>query len=122
MPTFDGTIFGFVCGDSLEIFRTVDVPEAIVAATLTVKASDRDSDADALIQKVVTPVLTADGQVSVAGSATTLAEVRFFLLEADTLRIARMDARYDIQVETTSGVFYTPEVGIIGGISEITRT
>lgn len=112
-------------GDSFQIVRNITsgIPsgETVVKAWFTIKASARDSDAAAKLQKIITETSNTDGQITgnVAGSSATL---QFNVGPSDwSLLRAGRTYRYDIQVKTSGGGIYTPEDGTFLAKPEITQ-
>lgn len=130
MPTFDGAIEGFVLGDTLTVTRQITLPAGISIdkAWLTVKVNKGDTDAQAKFQLAITAVLSAAGQITDTGSTANnvrTATVRFFLSSANTNALQPANNttyNYDIQIRTTGGAIYTPEVGTIAGVQGVTDT
>jgi hypothetical protein len=129
MPNFEGDISGFTVGDDIEVYRTVTIPagQTLAKAWLTVKADLADVDGVALVQKIITPVLSAtDGIIADTGASGT-AILRFFLSSDDTDNLgnpsrAVMGYPYDIQVKTAAGKIGTVEIGTILGHAQVTQT
>ena len=118
MPDFSGTIKDFVAGDNLKITRTItNVPSAdtLTKAWFTVKLRKEDSDADAVIQKeITTSDVSGTGHITDDATGDTEGAVRFDLEQADTVKLSGGAIyRYDIQVLTSAGAVYTPEIGKI---------
>lgn len=126
MPTFNDRIAGFVAGDDLEIDRTIsNIPSGqhVTAAWLTIKAAATDSDAEAIIQKMINAADTPGvGQVTDDGGTSGIAAVRFDLTADDTqLLVPLQDYVFDLQVETDSGKIYTPDIGVMRAETQVTR-
>jgi hypothetical protein len=116
----------FVPGDNISLRRTIardggGVPDevlpdgaTIVKAWFTIKEKVSDADGDALIQKEITTLASAGiGEIENDGSGDTDPVLRFDLVPANTLVIGVLPKRYDVQVLTSTGEVYTPEVGKI---------
>lgn len=126
MANFEGLIDDFVAGNDITIERTVTgVPagQTLTMAWFTVKSKFSDLDADAKIQKEITTVLDANqGHISDSGADET-GTVIFYLQAADTLLLYPLsEYRYDIQVKTSGGKIYTPELGIIMSLPRVTQS
>lgn len=125
MATFDATITNFIAGDDLTIERSVTnvTSGAVIAsAWFTVKRSYSDLDSVAIIQKIVTAVLSSDGQIDDTGVDGT-GHVKFLLTSTDTEKLTPLsDYKYDIQIRLNSGVINTPELGVITAFPQVTRS
>jgi hypothetical protein len=128
VPNFKGKITGFVVGDALEVYRTITkIPEGetVAKAWLTVKLAVADDDSEALFQKVITTTLdTVEGVIEDDGSSGT-AIIRFFLNSDDTSTLGNPERDagnfvYDIQIKTSSGLLFTPEIGKIKAKPQVT--
>jgi hypothetical protein len=106
-----------VMGDDFTIQRTyTDVPigGTITQAWLTIKASDRQLDADAMMQLEITTSLTADGQITDADTTDAIIAMVFKLPRAKTaLAVAQAPYGYDVQVKASDGLIHTMEMGTI---------
>ncbi|KKN23173.1 hypothetical protein LCGC14_0907600 [marine sediment metagenome] len=117
MPTLDARIDNVVAGDDIQITRTITlVPanETLTDGWLTVKEHPDDLDADAIIDKQITPTdAPGTGQITDTGADGTGA-VRFDLADTDTSKLTPgRDYYWDIQVKTSGGAIYTPTAGKI---------
>ena len=124
MPTLDARIDDVVAGDDLEITRTITkVPSGttLTDAWLTVKEHPDDADADAIIDKQITPTdAPGTGQITDTGADGTGA-VRFDLADTDTSKLTPgRDYYWDIQVKTAAGAVYTPTAGKIRTVQGVT--
>lgn len=123
----NGKIENIVQGDNIDIVRTIDtLPAAITKAWFTVKTKSGLSaanDTGAVFQKTITTVnVPGTGVISDDGTGDGVAAVRFELVNADTvLLVNETTYRYDIQVLTSTGAIYTPELGLIKVKSERTK-
>lgn len=117
-------ITGFVAGDDLEIRRTVtNLPEAIVAAWLTVKHFPAQPDEEARIQKrITTTAVPGTGQIVESGGVGTDGDLRFDLTQDDTARLGARRWVHDIQIKLASGKVYTIEKGTIRFAAGVTET
>jgi hypothetical protein len=106
-----------VMGDDFTIQRTyTNVPTGvtITKAWLTVKASDRQIDADALMQLDITTSLTANGQITDADTTDGIIAMVFKLPRAKTaLAQPGLQYGYDVQVKASDGLIHTMELGSI---------
>lgn len=123
MATLDATIINVVEGDDYEISRTITgVPgsDTIATAWLTMKTAIGNAD-PGLFQKEITSVdVPGTGQITDTGADGTGA-VRFDLEPADTaLPTPGTPAVYDIQIQTTAGKTYTPEIGTFTTVQAVT--
>ena len=104
-----------VIGDDFTISRTyIDVPTGvtITKAWLTVKASDRQLDAAALMQLDITTSLTANGQITDADTTDGTIAMVFKLARAKTaLALPNVQYGYDVQVKASDGLIHTMELG-----------
>lgn len=117
MPPTTQDITGYVLGDNLDITRTVtDVPasQTLSDAWLTIKRRSSDEDADAALQKHITPSYVAgQGHITDTGADTTGA-LLFELVPGDAATLSPSYSYfYDIQVKTNAGVTATPFRGRI---------
>ena len=100
-----------VAGATLRIERTltgVPAGEALTKAYLTVKANPVDAD-PGVLQKTITTVLTASGQITDTGAGDTIAAVLFILASADTTLLTEGSLYYwSIKTITASGNYETP--------------
>lgn len=112
-----------VRGNDFDVIRTItDVPEGttLTKAWLTIKQYETQLDAEAVLQKVITSVLTPGvGQITDTGADET-ASVIFQLTNANTLLLTAYMYFYDIKVLTASGVLRTVEKGTILPQNQIT--
>lgn len=119
-------ITGITVGDSFQVIRVIasGIPagETIVKAWFTIKASVRDLDVAAKLQKIITEsTLAGVGMITenVAGSSAIL---RFDVNPVDWAALrAGKTYRYDIQVKTSGGGIYTPESGTFLATPEVTQ-
>jgi hypothetical protein len=106
-----------VIGDDFTIQRTyTDIPVGgtIIKAWLTVKASDRQIDADALMQLDITTSLTANGQITDADTTDGKIGMVFKLPRAKTaLAQSNHEYGYDVQVKASDGLIHTMELGTV---------
>lgn len=120
-----GEINNIVQGDNIDITRTIDtLPASITTAWFTVKSSKSStSDTNAIFQKKITSTnVPGTGVITDDGTTDGVAAVRFELVNADTILLTNETAYYyDIQVLTSTGKIYTPEIGIIRLKSERTK-
>jgi hypothetical protein len=126
MPNLNGEIKGFICGDDIDVFLDItDLPigQTLVEAYLTVKAKTSDSD-PGIFQKIITTISApGSGHIEDDGALDGTARLRFELTAVNTtLLTPGTPYRYDIQVCTSAGKTYTPEVGIIRGDAGVTST
>jgi hypothetical protein len=103
-----------VIGDDFTVQRTyTDVPVGgtITKAWLTIKASDRDLDVDALMQLDITTALTANGQITDADTTDGSIAMAFKLPRAKTaLAKQGLDYGMDVQVLASDGLIHTMEL------------
>ena len=127
MPELNGSI-SIVTGDYMEIRRSVSgVPagETLAKAYFTAKNALSDVDASAIFQKSITPTPNSvQGVIEDTGASGT-AVIRFYLQSADTEKLGNplrgiSDVPYDIEVITNTGKVFTPEIGKISPISQVT--
>lgn len=118
-------IKGIVIGDDFRIVRTytsLPVGGTIPMAWLTVKKSDKQSDAAALFQKEITGTLGPDGHITDNDTAGGTISMFFELTQADTgAAKPGLDYVYDIQVRTSDGDIHTLEIGTISFIRGVTN-
>ncbi len=126
MAHLEGTISDFVQGDARELPRTVVVadilPDTLSKAWFTVKRRLTDSDADAIIQKTITAIVSLDGQIDNVGAADANGHLVFYLSAADTNSLAAgVRYFYDIKALSTGGAATVLEEGRITARSPVTR-
>lgn len=106
-----------VIGDDFTIQRTyTDVPVGvtITKAWLTIKSSDGQIDADALMQLDITPTLSANGQITDADTTGGSIAMVFKLPRAKTaLATPNLQYGYDVQVLASDGLIHTMELSVI---------
>ena len=122
MPTLDSEIKNFVSGDDLDVIRTIGnlpVGQTIAKAWFTVKTKKLDTTP--LFQKIITTVnVLGQGHITDIGG-DEIGAVRFELTAADTkLLVNKKVFFFDIQIRTSAGKVFTPELGRIR--AEIERT
>lgn len=124
MSTLTGTISGFVVGDNLEIRRTVTgLTAAIATAWLTVKQHARATDANKLLQKIITTSdVPGTGHIETAGGVGVDGDLRFDISQVDTVALGTLKWVYDVQVKLADGTVYTPEIGTIELTLDVTRS
>ena len=128
MPTLNGELQNLVQGDYLDIVRNIgNLPTTISKASFTVetkaKLTSTSDGTNVVFQKAITTSTGAGvGIISDTGGSGT-AIVRFELTNADTILLTGDTIfYYDIQVLTSSGKIYTPELGVIKVRSERTKS
>ena len=124
MPNLNDKIEGFVIGSDLDVERTItSIPEGqtLTKAWLTVKARLSDEDEDALVQKIITPSATPEGQITDTGEEGGTGVVLFHLLPADTEALGAGVHYFDIKVLTSAGKGGAPFLGVIRGEQGVTR-
>ncbi len=127
MPKLNGEIKDFVAGDNIDITKTitnVPVGQTITKAWFTVKTSKTLADANAVFQKTITAANQAGvGVILDDGAADQIAKVFFELTNSNTSLLAEnVIYHYDIQVLTSAGKIYTPEVGVMKLKGEATKS
>lgn len=115
-------------GDADQVPAIVDIsdilPDTLAKAWFTVKRRTVDSDAQAVIQKVITPTPSADGQIDNVGSASPLTSATmYFLLTADeTAALSdKVLYYYSIKALSLGGAPKTIESGRLRAAAEITQ-
>lgn len=122
-------ITGFVAGDDWEIdVAEPDVPagQKLVKAWLTIKAKLGDTDAQAIVQKVVTTTnVVGIGQITDDGTNDGVGAIRFDLVPADTAQLVPLSVNtpfiYDVQVKTDAGKVYTSLTGTVTAVPQVTQ-
>lgn len=119
MPLFDDLLTGFMPGNDLSATRPIDgIPDgdSLAEAWLAVKADPkRDTDAEALIFKHITPTnVPGVGQITDTGAGDEEAAVRFDFSASETLLI-KPDVTYHFEIKclTNGGKRYTSHVGTV---------
>src|SRR5262245_30038044 len=106
-----------VMGDDFTIQRTytnVRTGVTITKAWLTVKASDRQIDADALMPLDITTSLTTNGQITDADTTDGIIAMVFKMPRAKTaLATPNLQYGYDVQVKASDGLIHTMELGTV---------
>jgi len=120
-----GAIRDLVVEDDYDLVRNIEgipVDATIVEAWLTIKISELDSDTDAIIQKEITPISSAAGQITDDGSTDAgSGQVLFQLNNQETaLLVAERSYFYDIQVKSSSGKYSTREKGALIPVAQVT--
>jgi len=118
MTNIDGEKIGpIVIGDDFTVERTytkVPVGVTITKAWLTIKESDRQLDADALMQLPITTELTSNGQITDADTTDGAIAMVFKLPRAKTiLAKPAFDYGLDVQVLASDGLIHTMELTLI---------
>jgi hypothetical protein len=118
MTNIDGEKIGpIVIGDDFTIQRTyTDVPVGvtITKAWLTIKASDRQIDADALMQLDITTDIGPNGVITDADTTDGRISMVFKLPRAKTsLAKPNFDYGLDVQVLASDGLIHTMELTLI---------
>jgi hypothetical protein len=123
-----GSISEIVQGDDIDIIRTIGtLPTSITKSWFTVRTRanlDQLTDATTIVfQKAITTsnvpgvgVIYDDGADGTAGCRYELVNADTKLLVGDTLYY------YDVQVLTSSGKIYTPEVGVLKTTKDRTKS
>lgn len=124
MPTFDGQINLFVKGDDLDVIRTVtNIPagQTVTQAWLTVKAAGGGAD-PGIFQKDIDSIEdAAQGHITDNGSGDGTAVLKFYLTGTNTkLLTPGQSYDYDIQIKTSANKHYTPEIGKLSCVAEVT--
>jgi hypothetical protein len=124
----DLTLLKITRGEDRSLPRSVDLTalagESLAKVWFTVKRSPADTDADAIFQKIITPVLNADGQINVAGGGSPIAAAHLFLQipRTDTLKLdADIYYPWDIKGKSSGGAIKVLEAGLIVAAAQITR-
>lgn len=114
-------------GDDFRIQRTyTSLPTGITItkAWLTVKRSERDTDANALFpSKVITTSLNSSGQITDADTTGGSIAMFFDLAKTDTGAVnvlPNIPYIYDVQVKVSDGAIHTLEKGTIAFIRGVT--
>jgi hypothetical protein len=106
-----------VMGDDFTVKRTYIVdpePVTITKAWMTVKASDRQLDADALMQLDITTSQTLNGQITDNDASNGSIAMVFKLPRAKTaLAEPNLQYGYDVQVKASDGLTHTMELGTV---------
>lgn len=124
-PRLDAKITGFIGGNDITVRRTVThIPATLTIAKcwLTIKAKDTDAD-PGLVQKAITDVLSADGQITDTGADGT-GTVVFLLKPADTgtALTAGKTYVYDIKMKFNDATIATLEKGTVEFEQGVTTT
>lgn len=106
-----------VIGDDFTVQRTyTNVPTGVTIAKawMTIKSSDSQLDANALMQLSITATLNADGQITDADTTDGIIAMVFKLPRAKTaLAKPNLNYGYDVQVLASDGLIHTMELGAI---------
>lgn len=125
MPNLSGELLDIVQGDNIDINRSIgNLPASITKAWLTVKPNKSSTnDTNATFQKsITTSNVAGQGVIIDDGTGDGIAQVRFEFTNANTILLTDEKAYfYDIQVLTSTGKIYTPELGLIKLRSERTK-
>lgn len=113
-----------VIGDDFRIQRTytgLPTGMSIAKAWLTIKESDRQIDADALLQNEITTSVTAAGQITDADTTGGDIALYFDLARAETATARHVQPYlYDVQIQVSDGSIHTLEKGTIVFILGVT--
>ena len=131
-PKYDDKIDNIILGDAFTLQKNVwQIPAGLTVnkAWFTLKpAEDTDvTDALKLIQKIITTVASADGQITQPGidsEGSRVATVTFYVLPPDTFNLnPDFEYPWDIQVRLSSSAdaIYTPYKGFYKGIRGVTN-
>lgn len=118
-------IKNLVIGDARRIKRVYSGLTAgitISRAFLTIKKSEKQADAAALVQKEITATQGIKGQITDTATNGGSIALYFDLDETDTLPAKPIEYVYDVQVELSGGETHTLEKGTIGFIRGVTAT
>ena len=114
---------GYAMGDDLPIdFTLTSWPagQTLSKAYLTLKTATSDADAAAVVQKSITITATTSGQITADGSSGT-ATGRIIITKSDYGEVLPdVNYAYDIQVINNSGSVYTPFVGNMSFLADVT--
>ena len=115
-----------VRGEDRELPRTVDltpIEDTLAKAWFTVKVLPTDDDADAIFQKVITTVVSADGNIDEPGTGDPLTGHLYFLLpSADTLLLeADTYYYYDLKGKSSTGAKKVLEGGRLIVAEQVTQ-
>jgi hypothetical protein len=133
-PSFTKVISDFTAGDDFRYKPDAYIlPDelkeeaaTVTKAWMTIKVAPNDEDVDAVIQKEITPVESADGQVTQAVIDPILSsnqlEMHFNLNSAVTiLLIPELNYFYDIRLLTSNGLLKVIERGLIYAFQGVTK-
>lgn len=112
MADLQSRIENLVRGDDCDVIREIDnIPlgQTLTDAWLTIK--EEFWDTDPILSKHVTTVSSTDGMIEDSG-ADTVGIIRFRLAKEDTATLYDFfEYVFDVQVKTSVGSIYTPEIG-----------
>lgn len=124
-PRTDVKIAGYVAGDDLTVSRDVlNIPagRTLAKAWLTVKNLDTDAD-PGLVQKTITSVAGADGQITDTGADGTGALLfKLSATDTGTTLVAGKTYVFDIQAKFDDNTIATLEKGTISFVQGVTAT
>lgn len=123
MADLKAKITNVVVGDNFEVIRTIDnisVGQNIVEAWFTVR--ENHWDATSLFQKHITTTNVANqGHIYDDGTGDLVSNMQFNLQQSETLLLSPFFTYvYDLQVKTSAGFVYTPELGTLTANPSIT--
>ena len=120
MPKLDSIIKDVVGGNTLLIMRVLQkIPagEHLTDAWFTIKKRKDDDDTSSVIDKAITTTPSDVGQITDDGTTTPgQGAVKFFLTEADTLKLKENQKWYfsiKFKTDGSPNTINTPELGII---------
>lgn len=125
MTAYNSELRDIVIGDDRRIERTftgLPTGHTVTRAWLTIKRRVRDADTAALAQKVITAVISDNGQITDASSSGGSIAMYFDLMETETAAAkSNVDYYYDIQVKTDAGEVHTLAIGTVRFWDGVTR-
>lgn len=121
------SISGIVKGNNYVVNEICVIPdsileldETIVKAWLTVKMTPSDVD-NSVFQKIISTAEDVTKGVILSTSNFYVIQFKFYLLPTDTvLLLPSVIYNYDIQCKTSDGRIYTPIIGYITSLQNIT--
>jgi hypothetical protein len=125
---FQGLISDLVVEDDYDLYRShlggVPSGATVTDAWLTIKVSENDAEADAIIQKHITAAgISGQGQIIDGGAVTGFAQLVFQIMASETnLLVADQAYFYDIQERSDTGKMFTAEKGLLIPIGQVTDT
>ncbi len=126
VPILNSTIDDLVMGNDDLLIRDVDaIPDGLTMtkAWFTIKENLTQDDEEAPIQKVITPSLGADGQITDDGTDDGVGRISFRIQASDITRQNFSSRRlyyYDVKILLSDGKVYTREIGRLRLVTGVT--
>ena len=105
---------GLTRGNDVTLKFTIATSRDLASARFIAKRKAKDLDAAAVVNKLITTSLTADGQITDAGGVDDSATAQFILTRNETDDfLAGKAYQWELEVSDEDGNFTTPKGGTI---------